>query len=88
MEREEADRKVEEEEKGMTVEEKRVKRRGGLGGFGSRAMWAEVALAYAIHKTALLPLRAGLTVAWTPRLVGWLTRRGWVGKVSSGVVST
>lgn len=49
--------------------------------FGA-TFWTEVALAYAIHKTALLPIRAGLTVAWTPKLVGWLTRRGWVGKVS------
>ncbi|WVR08808.1 hypothetical protein IAU60_005866 [Kwoniella sp. DSM 27419] len=46
----------------------------------SKAVWAEFALAYAIHKTALLPVRAGLTVAWTPKFVAWLTRRGWVGK--------
>ncbi|ORY26789.1 hypothetical protein BCR39DRAFT_540241 [Naematelia encephala] len=51
-------------------------------GWGSRALWAEVALAYTIHKIGLLPLRAGLTVAWTPKLVNWLASRGWVGKVS------
>ncbi|WVF67808.1 hypothetical protein IAT40_002569 [Kwoniella sp. CBS 6097] len=46
----------------------------------SKTFWAELALAYAIHKTALLPVRAALTVAWTPKFVAWLTRRGWVGK--------
>lgn len=75
----ETERKSEEEVRGMSGVEKK-RRRGG--GYGSRTMWAEIALAYAIHKTALLPLRAGLTVAWTPRLVGCLTQRGWVGKVS------
>ncbi len=54
-------------------------------GFASRALWAEIALAYAIHKTALLPFRAGLTVAWTPKVVAWLTKRGWVGKVGDFV---
>ena len=66
----------------MTEEERR-RHKGG--GYGSKAMWAEVALAYALHKTALLPVRAGLTVAVTPRLVGWLAARGWVGKVSAVV---
>lgn len=51
-------------------------------GWMSRTVLAEMALAYPIHKVALLPVRAGLTVAWTPKFVGWLTRRGWVGKVS------
>ncbi|ODN79155.1 peptide alpha-N-acetyltransferase [Cryptococcus wingfieldii CBS 7118] len=45
-----------------------------------RTFWAEVILAYTIHKTLLLPFRAGLTVAWTPKFVGWLTKQGWVGK--------
>ena len=43
---------------------------------------SEAAVAYAIHKTVMLPVRAGLTVAWTPRVVEWMTARGWVGKVS------
>ncbi|CAD6574911.1 MAG: hypothetical protein TREMPRED_001249 [Tremellales sp. Tagirdzhanova-0007] len=73
----ERERKLSEEETSMTTEERKRHRSGG---FGSRTMWAEIALAYAIHKTALLPFRAGLTVAWTPRLVGWLGERGWVGK--------
>lgn len=60
----------------------------GNGGWGSRTFWAEVALAYAIHKTALLPVRAGLTVAWTPKVVEWLAARGWVGKVSLNCAST
>ncbi|WWC72802.1 uncharacterized protein I206_106766 [Kwoniella pini CBS 10737] len=46
----------------------------------SKTFWAELALAYAIHKTLLLPVRAGLTVAWTPKIVNWLASRGWVGK--------
>ncbi|WWC92558.1 uncharacterized protein L201_007517 [Kwoniella dendrophila CBS 6074] len=45
-----------------------------------KTFWAELALAYAIHKTLLLPVRAGLTVAWTPKIVNWLASRGWVGK--------
>ena len=52
------------------------------GYWGSRTFWAELVLAYGIHKTALLPFRAGLTVAWTPKVVGWLASRGWIGKVS------
>jgi len=51
-------------------------------------LWAEAALAYTIHKTLFLPVRVGLTAAWTPKLVKWLTLRGWIGKVSlsSGVI--
>ena len=76
-----AEKRLEEErklEKGMTTEEKK---KHSDGGWGSRAFWAEVVLAYTIHKTALLPLRAGLTVAWTPRVVKWLASKGWIGKV-------
>jgi hypothetical protein len=50
--------------------------------WGSRMMWAEIAIAYTIHKTLLLPFRAGLTAAWTPKVVKWLRARGWAGKVS------
>lgn len=52
------------------------------GGWGSPMLWAEVAVAYTIHKTAFLPIRVGLTAAWTPKIVKWLTVRGWIGKVS------
>lgn len=41
-------------------------------------LWAEATLAYAIHKVGLLPVRAGLTVAWTPGTVRWLAKRGWI----------
>lgn len=49
----------------------------------NKTIWAEVALAYPIHKIVLLPVRAGLTVAWTPKVVNWLRARGWIGTVSS-----
>jgi hypothetical protein len=80
------------EEETAQLEQEDVKRRaevkketegkGGKGYWGSRMMWAEIAIAYTIHKTLLLPFRAGLTAAWTPRVVKWLRARGWAGKVS------
>lgn len=48
---------------------------------GNSILWAEAALAYTIHKILFLPVRVGLTAAWTPKFVKWLTARGWVGKV-------
>ena len=54
---------------------------------GSATFWAELAVAYAIHKTAMLPVRAGLTVAWTPRVVEWLRARGWIARVSHSCLS-
>lgn len=42
-------------------------------------LYAMLVLAYTIHKTLFLPVRIGLTAALTPRLVGWLRSRGWVG---------
>jgi hypothetical protein len=36
-------------------------------------------LAYTIHKTLFFPVRVGLTAGLTPKLVGWLSRRGWAG---------
>jgi hypothetical protein len=83
---EEETRKLEEQD---IVRREEVKReaeggKGGGGGYwGSRMFWAEVVLAYTIHKTALLPFRAGLTAAWTPKVVKWLRARGWAGKVGS-----
>lgn len=38
----------------------------------------EFVISYAIHKTLLLPVRAGLTAMITPNLVRWLTKRGWI----------
>ena len=42
-------------------------------------LYAMILLAYTIHKTLFLPIRVGLTAALTPKLVGWLGRRGWAG---------
>lgn len=61
---------------------KETEGKGGKGYWNSRMFWAEVAIAYTIHKTLLLPFRAGLTAAWTPKVVKWLRARGWAGKVS------
>lgn len=68
-----------EREEEMAAEKKEGKQ--AKSGWFGKTFWAEAVLAYTIHKTALLPFRAGLTVAWTPKFVGWLTKRGWVGKV-------
>jgi hypothetical protein len=79
------------EEETAQLEAEDVKRRAevkketegkGAKYWGSRMMWAEIAIAYTIHKTLLLPFRAGLTAAWTPKVVKWLRARGWAGKVS------
>lgn len=48
-------------------------------GSSQEGLYAMVMLAYAIHKTLFLPIRVGLTAALTPKLVGWLGRRGWAG---------
>ena len=50
---------------------------------GSEGLYAMIVLAYTIHKTLFLPLRIGLTAAFTPRLVGWLTKRGWAGSAGT-----
>ncbi|KAF7971215.1 hypothetical protein HWV62_21616 [Athelia sp. TMB] len=47
---------------------------------GKEGLYAMLVVAYTIHKTLFLPVRVGLTAALTPRLVGWLGRRGWAGK--------
>ncbi|PPQ89532.1 hypothetical protein CVT25_012204 [Psilocybe cyanescens] len=46
---------------------------------GQESLYAMLVLAYTVHKTLFLPVRVGLTAAFTPRLVGWLTRKGWAG---------
>ncbi|WFD29239.1 DUF1279 super [Malassezia sp. CBS 17886] len=43
----------------------------------------EFVIAYGIHKTVLLPVRAALTVAFTPAIVRWLIRRGWARPVKA-----
>lgn len=46
---------------------------------GRESLYAMLVLAYTVHKTLFLPVRVGLTAAFTPKLVGWLGKRGWVG---------
>lgn len=46
---------------------------------GKEGLYAMIVLAYTVHKTLFLPLRVGLTAAFTPRLVNWLRSRGWAG---------
>lgn len=46
---------------------------------GHEGLYAMLVLAYTIHKTLFLPVRVGLTAAFTPRLVGWLRQKGWAG---------
>jgi N-terminal acetyltransferase 2 len=46
---------------------------------GSEGLAAMVLLAWTVHKTLFLPLRAGVTVAVTPKLVRWLRMKGWTG---------
>lgn len=48
-------------------------------GGGQEGLYAMLVLAYTIHKTLFVPVRVGLTAALTPRIVGWLSQRGWVG---------
>ncbi|PSS37876.1 hypothetical protein PHLCEN_2v344 [Hermanssonia centrifuga] len=50
---------------------------------GSESLYAMIVLAYTIHKTLFLPIRVGLTAAITPRLVGWLRRKGWAGSAGT-----
>ncbi|KAE9401578.1 hypothetical protein BT96DRAFT_964924 [Gymnopus androsaceus JB14] len=46
---------------------------------GNEGLYAMIVLAYTVHKTLFLPVRVGLTAAFTPRLVNWLRSRGWAG---------
>ncbi|PWN88684.1 hypothetical protein FA10DRAFT_223224, partial [Acaromyces ingoldii] len=46
-------------------------------GAGSGTLWTEAVLAYTIHKTLLMPLRLGITAAFTPRFVKWMVKMGW-----------
>ncbi|KAF8184248.1 hypothetical protein BJ912DRAFT_535735 [Pholiota molesta] len=47
-------------------------------GTGQDGFYATLMLAFAIHKM-LMPIRVGLTAAFTPKIVGWLSARGWAG---------
>ena len=47
---------------------------------GHEGLYAMLILAYTVHKTLFLPARVGLTAALTPRLVSWLSKRGWTGR--------
>ncbi|KAF9458450.1 hypothetical protein BDZ94DRAFT_1201123 [Collybia nuda] len=55
---------------------------------GQEGLYAMLVLAYTIHKTVFFPLRVGLTAAFTPRLVGWLSRRGWAGSAGTRRAAT
>ncbi|KAG8772777.1 hypothetical protein FRC15_002516 [Serendipita sp. 397] len=46
---------------------------------GSEGLYAMIVLAYTVHKVVFLPFRAGMTIAFTPRLVRWLRSKGWTG---------
>jgi N-terminal acetyltransferase 2 len=46
---------------------------------GSEGLYAMLLLAWTVHKTLFLPVRVGLTAGLTPKLVGWLAKRGWAG---------
>ncbi|KDN38762.1 hypothetical protein RSAG8_09312, partial [Rhizoctonia solani AG-8 WAC10335] len=55
--------------------------RDRIGG-GDGSLYAMLVIshpAYTVHKTLFLPVRVGLTAALTPKLVGALRERGWVG---------
>lgn len=46
---------------------------------GGEDLYAMIILAYTVHKVLFMPIRAGLTVAITPKFVRWLRMRGWTG---------
>ena len=46
---------------------------------GREGLYAMIVLAWTIHKTLFMPIRVGLTAAFTPRIVNWLKSRGWTG---------
>jgi len=50
---------------------------------GHEGLYAMLVLAYAVHKTLFLPFRVGLTAAFTPKFVNWLTARGWTGRAGT-----
>lgn len=46
---------------------------------GQESLYAMLLLAFTVHKTLFLPVRIGVTAAFTPRLVKWLRAKGWAG---------
>jgi hypothetical protein len=46
---------------------------------GQEGLYAMLLLAWTVHKTLFVPVRIGLTAAFTPRIVNWLRARGWAG---------
>jgi hypothetical protein len=46
---------------------------------GQESLYAMLLLAFTVHKTLFLPVRIGVTAAFTPRLVKWLRAWGWAG---------
>ncbi|TFL01536.1 hypothetical protein BDV98DRAFT_567115 [Pterulicium gracile] len=50
---------------------------------GSDGLYAMLVLAYTVHKTLFMPVRIGVTAAFTPKIVGWLTKRGWAGRAGT-----
>jgi len=50
---------------------------------GNEGLYAMIVIAYAVHKTLFLPFRLGLTAALTPKMVNWLTSRGWTGRAGT-----
>ena len=50
---------------------------GGEGGKETASIWTEIALAYTIHKTLFALIRVPVTVAITPPLVKWWSRKGY-----------
>lgn len=48
----------------------------------------EFVLAYGIHKTLLLPVRAAITAAITPGVVRWLVRRGWARPIKTATAKS
>jgi N-terminal acetyltransferase 2 len=50
---------------------------------GRDGLYAMAILAWTVHKTLFLPVRVGVTAAVTPKLVGFLRARGWVGSAGA-----
>ncbi|KAI0252134.1 hypothetical protein BJV78DRAFT_1125023, partial [Lactifluus subvellereus] len=44
-----------------------------------KGLYAMLLLTWTVHKTLFVPVRIGLTAAFTPRIVNWLRARGWSG---------
>ena len=54
------------------ADERRTGKKKDVAWYNNKQRWAEAALTYAIHNILLLPVHAGLTVAWTLKVVNWL----------------